>query len=120
MRRKFLFLVFTDEPCKQKHAFLYAVDLHKKGYDVKLVVEGLATAIFRELACSSPISRLFEEAKACGIIAGACMTASNGCGSDRASVVDLVTEQNVALLQDMEGHAGIESFIRDGYEVLVF
>jgi hypothetical protein len=121
MRRKLLFLVFTDEPCKQTHAFLYALDLHKKGYDVRLIVEGHATRSFAKLDDPScTFAKVFAEANGLGIVAGACKTASRGCGSQDSSVEKTVSAQSVALLDDMDGHAGIEPFIRDGYEVLVF
>lgn len=123
MTRKLLFLVFTDEACRQNHALLYATDLRSKGHDVKVILEGAATGSFRLLDDKeSMFSRLFARAKDMGIIAGACKRASGGCATGREdrNVADIVEREGVQMLSDLEGHAGIEAFVRDGYEVIVF
>jgi hypothetical protein len=35
-------------------------------------------------------------------------------------VTDVVSAQGVPLLSDLDGHAGIEPFVREGYEIVVF
>ena len=123
MARKLLFLLFTDEPCRQNHALLYALDLHRQGHAVKLVVEGLATQALAQL--DEPASRfaeLFAELQQAGVLVGACERACSGCASNdpKRKVAEVASEHGVALLRDLEGHAGIERFVRDGYEIVVF
>ena len=123
MTRKLLFIVFTDEPCRRNHAFMYAIALSEQGHDVRLLVEGLATQSFRELSNDdATFSRLFRAANARGLVAGACRKAAGGCASDDPSrkVGDRIVAAGVPLLDGMDGHASIETFVRDGYELVVF
>jgi hypothetical protein len=123
MNRKMLFVVFSDDSCRQNHALLYANDLHSKGHEIKVIIEGAATASLRNLEdASSLFSRLFAQAKGAGLLVGACKRASGGCatGCEERNVTEIAQQQGLALLDDCEGHAGIERFVREGYEVVVF
>ncbi|MCX5785275.1 MAG: hypothetical protein NTX59_06270 [Elusimicrobia bacterium] len=122
MKRQFLFLLFTDEQCRLNHAFMYAIDLHKSGYEVKIIIEGAATQCFNRLAEGGKFTELFNEARDTGLIAGACKTASGGCSTGDASrnVADIAAENKIKMLSALSGHAAIEPFISEGYEVLVF
>ena len=123
MIRKLLFIVFTDEPCRRNHALMYAIALSEQGHEVRLLVEGLATQSFQELSNEdASFTRLFRAANARGLVAGACRKAAGGCASDDPSrkVGDRIEAAGVALLDGMDGHASIEPFVRDGYELVVF
>jgi predicted peroxiredoxin len=120
MQRKILFVLFAEDVCRQLHAFMYANDLHRKGYETKVVVEGMATRLLADLNKAPPrLQKAVAEAKAAGLIAGACLQASSGCGSpEDRNVVEAIRSQGVGFLQDLENHAGIEPFLREGYEVI--
>ena len=123
MTRKLLFIGFTDEPCRRNHALMYALDLTEQGHEVRLLIEGLATGAFQELADrDSALARLFAEAMTRGLVVGACRKACSGCASDDPSrqVTELAAAQGVALLDGMDGHASIQAFVREGYELVVF
>jgi hypothetical protein len=119
--RKLLFLLFTDDACRQNHALMYALELKEKGHDVKLVLEGLATRMMGARA-ESRTGSLLREACAAGLVAGACERASSGCASDDPGrkVTELARERGVALLNGLGGHADIEPFVREGYELVTF
>jgi hypothetical protein len=121
MKRKILFVLFAEDVCRQLHTFLYARDLHRKGYPTKVIVEGMATRLLADLDQAPPLLRqAVEDAKAAGLIAGACRQASTGCGSaEDRNIVDAIAGHGLALLDDLDNHAGIEPFLRDGYEVIV-
>lgn len=121
--RKHLFVVFTDDSCRQNHALMYALELHAKGHHVRLLLEGTGTRAVSEM--TNPDSRLgtmLKEARDLGILAGACDRASHGCACEDPSrkVADLARAQKIELLSDLNGHAGIERFVSDGYEIVVF
>jgi len=121
MKRKLLFLVFTDDACRQNHAFMYALDLHKNGHDVRVIIEGAATKVMTELALpDSRTGQLLRKAHEAGLVAGACARASSGCasGDPERDVAEIARKNDIALLSDMDGHASIEPFVRDGYEVV--
>ena len=118
--RKILFVLFAEDVCRQLHTFLYAVDLHRKGYSTRIIVEGMATRLLSDLEQAPPrLQKAVSDASAAGIIAGACLQASSGCGSvEDRDIVDAIKSRGVAFLSDLDNHAGIEPFIRDGYEVI--
>jgi hypothetical protein len=116
-------LVFSDEACRRNHAFRYALDLHRKGIVARIVLEGIATGSLRELDDpASDFAPLFREAAGLGLVAGACRAACGGCRSDdpNRSVIGIAEAHGVPLLDGAEGHASLEPFVREGYQVLVF
>jgi len=120
--RKILFLLFSDDACRQNHALRYALDLHEKGHAVKLILEGPATRMVSALgAPDSATGALLRRASAAGLVAGACGRASSGCASDDPThkVADVARSAGVRLLADLDGHAGIEPYVREGYELVV-
>jgi hypothetical protein len=120
--RKLLFVVFSDDACRQNHALMYALDLHAKGHAVRLLLEGSATKAVGAMGdASSRTGSLLREARDAGLIAGACGRASSGCVSDDPTrkVADAARAQGLTLLADMQGHAAIEPFVREGYEIVV-
>jgi len=120
MQPRVLFVLFADDVCRQLHAFLYVNDLHRKGYEARLIVEGMATRLLADLDQAPPrLQQAVADAKAAGLIAGACQQASTGCGSpaDR-HIVAAIQAQGVGFLSDLENHAGIEPFLREGYQVI--
>jgi hypothetical protein len=121
MPRKILFVLFAEDVCRQLHAFMYVTDLHRKGYEAKIIVEGMATRLLSDLDEAPPrLQKAVGEAKVAGLIAGACLQAASGCGSpEDRDIVDAIRAQGVEFLSDLDNHAGIEPFLRDGYEVVV-
>lgn len=121
MQRKILFVLFAEDVCRQLHAFLYVNDLHRKGYQTKLIVEGMATRLLMDLEqAPHGLQKAVADAKAAGLIAGACLQASCGCGSATdQKTIDAIQVQGVDLLKDLDNHAGIEPFVREGYEIVV-
>jgi hypothetical protein len=122
MARKILFVLFSEDACRQNHALLYALDLHEKGHEVKLILEGSATRMVSAMnLAESPPGALLRRARDAGILAGACGRASSGCASDDPArkVAELAEAAGVKLLRDLGGHASIEPFVRDGYELVM-
>ena len=122
MKQKLLFLVFTDDACRQNHAFMYALECSALGHEVRLLLEGPATACLNRLAEGGKFVLLFKKAKEAGLLEGLCKTASGGCSTDikDRDVAELAEKEGLKLISDLDGHAGIGRFIGDGYQVLVF
>lgn len=120
MARKLLFLVFTNDPCRRNHAFMYALDLHRQGHETKIILEGEGTQSLRDR--TGRFGELFAEAVEANVLVGACKTASGGCASDdpARSVAALAETAGLPLLDTMGGHAGIGPFVKDGYEIVTF
>lgn len=120
--RKILFVLFAEDGCRQAHALWYALDLHAAGHQVRLLLEGAATQLLARLdepgfELADPIRR----AQAAGVLAGACLRASIGCGCDADSspAVEAARAAGIALPDGMGGHASIREYVRDGYEIVV-
>ncbi|MBN1610929.1 MAG: hypothetical protein JW940_30135 [Polyangiaceae bacterium] len=118
MTRKLLFAVFTNDACRLNHAFMYAIDLARRGHAVRLILEGDATQSLR--VREGRFAALFDEARALGLLEGVCRTAASGCAEPSRDVLALAQDAGLPLLDSMRGHAGIGSFVDDGYEVIVF
>ncbi len=120
--RKLLFVVFSDDACRQNHALMYALDLHARGHAARIVLEGPATRMVETLgAAESRTGDLLRRACAAGLVAGACARASSGCASDDPArkVADRARDAGVRLLSDLDGHASIAPFVAEGYEIVV-
>lgn len=122
MKRKLLFLVFTDDACRQNHAFMYALECAGKGHKVRLLLEGPATACVNRLKDGGKFRELFRRASEAGLIEGACKTAAGGCstGKKERQTASALEKEGVRLISDLGGHAGIERFIGAGCQVIVF
>ena len=72
MRKTALF-VFNGDPMCFIHVLLNALDMHGRGEEARIVVEGSATRLLPELEQSGhPLNALWEKAKSNGLVAGAC------------------------------------------------
>ena len=123
MTSKVLFLVFSKKTCPRNHAIRYALDLHNKGHIARIILEGPATWGLKELSDPhSEFAKLFLEALEKGLVAGACRAASSRrcSGNDCADVSAIAQSRGIALLDDADGHASIEPYVREGYQVVVF
>ncbi len=108
---KVLFYGMTGEKMCFQHVLMNALDLHKAGYEVKIIFEGASVKLVS--AFEEENNPLYLSAKRTGLIAGVCFACSKVLG---------VYEQNEAsglmMLKDMSGHAGMKRYIEDGYHVV--
>ena len=96
------------------HALLNALDMKKQGYDVKLIIEGTATRLAKELSDpKKPFANLYEKTKREGLIEGVCKACSEKTGS-----LESAKEQGFSLLDGMSGHPGFSYYLKEGYEII--
>ena len=109
--KKVLFYALTGEKMCFQHVLMNALDLHKDGFEVKIIFEGASVKLPSILKEEN--NPLFGKAIEAGLIAGICFACSKVLG---------VFEANLALglpmLDDMFGHAGMKPYLTDGYEVV--
>ncbi len=116
MKKKFALFAFNGESMCFAHVLLNTLDLHSKGYEVKMIIEGTATALVSDFEKGdAPFTAKYRECLATGLIAGVCKACSAKMGS-----LESAQRQGLTLLEDMYGHPSIERFIHDGYEVISF
>lgn len=114
--KKIALFVFNGDPMCFIHVLLNALDMHAKGYEAAVVVEGTATKLIPGLAqADSPLHGLWEKAKAAGLVAGVCKACAGKMGT-----LDAAKAQGLNLLDDMNGHPSMSGYIQDGFEVISF
>jgi len=98
------------------HVLLNGLDLQAKGHTIKIVMEGAATALVKDLNNSgNPLQTLWQKALDLGLIEGVCKACAHKMGArDAAEALGLQQ------LAEMSGHPAMASFMADGYEIITF
>lgn len=114
--KKFALFAFNGEPMCFVHTLLNALDMKEKGYDVRLIIEGTATAQIRELTeRGTPFSPLYTKVKESGIIDCVCKACASQTGSLESAGV-----QGLPVCSEMSGHPSMGKYISLGYDIIVF
>jgi hypothetical protein len=114
--KKVALFAFNGESMCFVHVLLNALEMKEKGYDVKLIIEGTATKLVRELtAAPTPFTPLYEKVKAAGLIDCVCQACSRKMESSEEA-----TAQGLPLCGEMMGHPSMARYIEAGYELIVF
>ena len=108
---KYLFYAMTGEKSCLLHVLMNAVDLAEKGNEVKVIFEGRSVLLPSQLDKEN--NPHYVKARDKGLLAGICLACSKTLG---------VLEDNQALglpmLSDMFGHAPMEPYMAQGYQVI--
>ncbi|MGA1872078.1 MAG: cytoplasmic protein [Thermoplasmatota archaeon] len=116
MKRKVALFAFNGDPMCFIHVLLNTLDMHGRGYDVKLIIEGSATKLIVPLDGSGhPLHALYSETKEKGLVDCVCTACANKMGTLLSA-----KEQGLSLCGAMKGHPSISEYMELGYEVLIF
>ncbi len=114
--KKILLLAYNGELTCFAHVMLYALDFDAKGYEVKVIIEGMATRLLPELASEgAPFANVYRQLKEKGLLACTC----NAC-AQKMGTLEEAERQGVRVVGDMQGHPSIEAYLKDGYEIVSF
>ncbi|MBU4033450.1 MAG: cytoplasmic protein [Proteobacteria bacterium] len=114
MDHKIVIVAFAGEPACFAHALLNGLDMQVRGWDVKLVIEGRATALIKELAEPDvPFGPLYDKAKKSGLIDCVCRACATKMGSLAAAEA-----QGLSLADEMQGHPAMARYLEAGYTVI--
>jgi len=112
--KKIAIFAFQGELMCFAHALLNVIDLKAKGHEVKLIIEGSATALIEKLATEgTPFAPLYAKVKSEGLLGGIC----KACAGKMGSLAE-AERQGLTLLGEMQGHPGFASWIAEGYEII--
>jgi hypothetical protein len=93
---------------------LNGLDIHDKGGEAKIILEGEATGLIPELRKPEhPLHSLYEKGRNRGLIDAVCRACAIKMGS-----LEAAGKENFYIADDMAGHAGMASYIRQGYEII--
>ena len=112
--RKIAIFAFKGNPICFVHVLLNAMDLHDKGADVKIVLEGEAIGLIKELRkAAPPLHKLYSKTKDLSLIHAVC----RACAVKMESL-QVVEEEGFRVADDMSGHAGMAPYLEEGYEII--
>jgi hypothetical protein len=95
---------------------LNALDLNKKGFEVKVIVEGSATKLAEQFENKeNPFFKLYQELKNSGLIDCFCKACCNKMGS-----LNEVEKLGFPLCDDLMGHPSMASYIKKGFTIITF
>ncbi len=108
--------VFNGDPICFIHVLLNALDIRERGHEGKVVIEGAATQLIPELAKEgNPMNKLWEKAKAAGLVSGVCKACAGKMGT-----LDAAKAQGLNLLDEMTGHPSMARYRQEGFEIISF
>ena len=111
---KIVIFAFKGDFMRFIHVLLNALDLNEKGIETKIVIEGEATKLISELVSEkSPLYNLFKKVREKNLVAGVCKLCSQKMGTLESSI-----KEGFTILEDMNRHAGMAPFIKQGYIVI--
>ena len=112
--KKIAIFAFQGELMCFAHALLNVLDLHSKGHQVKLVIEGSATKLITQLATpDTPFHRQYQQVISEKLLAGICKACAGKMGT-----LEEAKRQGITLLDDMSGHPGFAGWIAEGYDII--
>lgn len=114
--KKIVLVTFNPELMCFGHVLLYALDFQKKGYEVKVVLEGGAVKLVSAFGDPDvPFAALYEKVKKEGLIDCVCRACSEKLGSSEDA-----RKQGLRLFGDMMGHPSLEPYLEKGYRIITF
>ena len=114
--KKTALLAYNGELTCFAHVMLYALDFDKKGYEVKVIIEGAATSLIGQLADpDAPFGQLYSQLREKKLLNCICRACSQKMGS-----LEEAEKQGVAIVGDMQGHPSIEHLVGDGFQIISF
>ncbi len=113
---KFALFPFRGEPMCFIHVLLNALDMHERGHEAVIVLEGESCALVGEMARDDhQLHTLYAKAKDKGLIAGACKACSTKLGA-----ADAVRTEGLELIEGMHGHPSMAEYVEKGYTIITF
>ncbi len=114
--KKIALLAYNGELTCFAHVILFALDFDKKGYEVKVFLEGAATSLITDLAkTDAPFGALYNQLREKNLLNCICKACSLKMGT-----LAEAEKQGLAIVGDMQGHPSIEGLVSDGFEIISF
>jgi len=109
--RKIAIFAFKGNPMCFIHVLLNAKEIHEKGIDVKIVVEGETVTLLQDLEQNN--NPLYMDVKEKGLFHSICLACSI-----KLNVATYNETLSIPTLGDMDGHVSMAAFIEQGYEII--
>jgi len=114
--QKNVIFAFRGDPMCFIHVLLNGIDLHERGREGLIIIEGEAVTLVPQMAKPDHfLFPLFQKAKKLGLLHGACKACAIKLKVDKQ-----VEKEGIPLIDGMSGHPSMGSFIEKGYQVITF
>lgn len=111
---KTVLFAFRGDPMCFIHVLLNGLDLHERGREGKIVIEGEAVKLIADIAQDSHVlNSLYKKAKDLGLIDAVCLSCATKLGA-----LEAAKAEGLPLVGDMNGHPGMANYLAKGYEVI--
>lgn len=100
------------------HVMLNALDLHKRGTEVRVVIEGQATKLvksFHDGGKDMQFFNLWNDLKNSGLIHAVC----KACATKMGAIKEAELEK-LPIVGEMSGHPAMGPYLDDGFEIITF
>jgi predicted peroxiredoxin len=116
MSEKIAIFLFAgpEMPCRMIHTFIWALDIHERGGDAKIVLEGEAPRWL--LLLPDPKHgrhALYRKAKETGLIDAVCKACAV-----QAKALEAAAEEGLRLAYDASGHVSLVPYAEAGYRIV--
>lgn len=109
---KVVFFAFKNSPMCFQHLMLNAFDIIKKGGDAKIIFEGEAVKLPQALTEAN--NPLFKKALEEKVIEGVCEACSKS-----MEAYEFNKELGLNFLSEMSGHPAMNTYLEQGYELII-
>jgi predicted peroxiredoxin len=115
MSLKVVLFAFNGELMCFAHGLMYALDMNKRGYDVKMVIEAKALNQMKDLSSAEgKYGDLYRKVRDSGLIDCVCRACAQMTGT-----LDSALEQELNICDEMNGHPSMAKYMDSGYKVVV-
>ena len=115
-KEKKVLFAFRGDPMCFIHVLLNGIDLHERGLQGHIVIEGDAVTLVPEMAKPDHfLFTLYQKARDLEIIKGACRACSK-----KLKVAEAIEKEGIPLIGDMSAHPAMGAYIAQGYDVITF
>lgn len=116
MSKKFALFAFNGDPMCFIHVILNALDLKKRGYEVKVIVEGSATKLAAQFENeSNPFYKQYQDLKSSGLVDCFCKACSN-----KMESLEEVQRLGFNTCDELMGHPSMGKYLDLGYTIITF
>ena len=108
---KIAFFPFRGDKLCFNHVLLNALDLHEKGVETKIIMEGEAVKLIKVL--EEEENKLYLKVKELGLFDSICKACSAKMG-----VLEYNENCGIPIKGNLQGHPAMYDYIKDGYEIV--
>jgi hypothetical protein len=114
--KKIAVFAFNGDPICFIHVLLNTLDMKEKGYDVKLVIEGSATALIPLMVKENhPLNGLYEKVKDREMVDCVCKACAN-----KMETLEAAEKEGLPVCGSMSGHPSMADYMEMGYQIITF